>query len=58
MSEKTVVETIYGKYSKYEIVKDSPMLGSPKFYVRKDGKPYRGSFSSLAAAVEVARKEG
>ena len=56
MGSKTVVETIYGKYSKFEIVKDSGVM-STKFYVRKDGKPHRGSFSSLAAAVEAAKKE-
>ncbi len=56
MGDKTVVETIYGKYSKFEIVKDSGLI-STKFYIRKDGKPHRGSFSSLAAAVEAARRE-
>ena len=57
MGTKTIVETIYGKYSKFEIVKDSGLLGSPKFYIRKDGHAHRGSFSSLAAAVAAAKKE-
>ncbi|MBV5273972.1 MAG: hypothetical protein JZU52_10115 [Lamprocystis purpurea] len=59
MSEHEVVETIYGKYSKYEIVKESGgVFGSPKFYIRKDGKPFKGSYSSLAAAVDAAKREG
>jgi len=61
MSDKPVVETVYGKYSKFEVVKDSGTF-STKFYVHKDGKPHRGSFSSLADAVraaqEDARKQG
>ena len=55
---KQVVETIHGKYSKFEIVKETSTFGSPKFYIRKNGKAHRGSFSSLAAAVAAARKEG
>lgn len=57
MSDKPVIETIYGKYHKFEIVKDSGVL-TTKFYVRKDGKPYKGSYSSLASAVEAAKREG
>lgn len=52
MAEAKVVETIYGKYHKYEIVKKGR-----EFFIRKDGRPHRGSFSSLSAAVEAARKE-
>lgn len=58
MADEQIVETVYGKYSKYEIVKKSSLLGSPKFYIRKNGKPHRGPFSSLKAAVETAQKEG
>lgn len=58
MAEKQVVETVYGKYSKFEIVKQSSFLGSPKFYIYKDGKYHRGSFSSLRDAVEAAKNEG
>lgn len=59
MSNKVVVETVHGKYSKYEIVKDAGgIFSSPKFYVWKDGKPFKGSYSSLAAAVEAAKKAG
>lgn len=57
MASKEVVETIYGRYSKYEITETSSFTGT-SFYIYKDGKPYRGSFSTLAAAVEAARSEG
>ncbi|GGN60398.1 hypothetical protein GCM10011349_41900 [Novosphingobium indicum] len=53
---KTVVETIYGKYSKYEIVKDSGTF-STSIYLYKDGK-HDGSYSSVAAAVEAAKRKG
>jgi len=59
MSNNTVVETIYGKYHKFEIVKDSGgVFGSVKFYIRKDGKSFKGSYSRLADAVEAAKSEG
>lgn len=57
MSDRTIVETIYGKYHKHEIVKDSRLFGVT-FYIWRDGKPYRGSYSSLKAAVEAAQREG
>lgn len=54
-----VIETIYGKYHKYEIVKESGgVFGSPKFYIYKDGEYHRGSYSSLRDAVAAAEKEG
>ena len=59
MSDYTVVETIYGKYHKFEIIKDSGgVFGSVKFYIHKDGKPFKGSYSSLANAVQAARDAG
>jgi len=58
MADKNLVETIYGKYHKFEIVKDSGgVFGSIKFYLHKDGKPFKGSYSSLADAVEAANEE-
>jgi len=58
MSEYEVVETIYGKYSKYEVVKESSVLGSPKFYVRKDGKSHRGGRSpALARQLRPQRRK-
>ena len=57
MSQKQTIETIYGKYNKFEIVKDSGgVFGSPKFYIRKDGEAYKGGYTSLAAAVEAAKE--
>jgi len=56
MASRKVVETIYGKYSKYEIVRKSGVF-STKFYVRKDGDVVSGTFSSLKAAVEWAKSK-
>ena len=56
MSDKPVIETIYGKYHKYEVVKDSGVF-STTFYVRKDGESFKGPYSSLARAVEVAKEQ-
>jgi hypothetical protein len=43
-----VAETIYGKYSKYEIVGDlGDLLTSTSFYIHKDGTYRRGFFASL-----------
>ena len=53
---RTVVETVYGKYSKYEIVRDSGMF-STSVYLLKDGKP-AGSYSSVEAAVAAAKSKG
>lgn len=51
--KKEVVETMYGKYNKWEVMKDPVgLFGSRKFYAYKDDKPYRYSFLSLLDAVE------
>jgi len=55
MGRKTVVETFYGKVSKYEVIKDTGTF-STDFYVHKDGK-HDGAYSSLEAAVAAARKK-
>lgn len=52
---KTVIETFYGKFHKFDVVRDSGIF-STNFYVLKDGKPYE-SFSSLSAAVKFAKKK-
>lgn len=58
MSDWQVVETFYGKYHKFEVLKKTGGIILPtEFYVHKDGKPYRGSYRSLRDAVEVAKKE-
>ena len=58
MGDKTVVETIYGKHHKFEVMKESAIIGSTKYHIYRDGKYHRGSFSSLSDAVEVAKREG
>ena len=55
---KEVVETIYGKYYKYEVIKETRTLSSPKYYIRCSDGSTSGSFSSLAKAVEWAREKG
>jgi hypothetical protein len=55
MAQKKVVETVYGKYSKYEIVRKSKHF-STRFNVYKDGS-YETSFKSLKAAVKWAEKK-
>ena len=58
MSSKNVVEVIYGKYHKYEIVKTSGgMFSSSGFAIYRDGEFYK-KFETLSRAVEVAKKEG
>lgn len=53
---KTVVETVYGKYSKYEIVKVSSTF-STEIQLFKDGK-FISSYRSVEDAVEAARRKG
>ncbi len=59
MSEHKVVETIYGKYSKYEIVKNAGgVFSSSTFAIYKDGSIFKSGYSSLSDAVEAAKKLG
>lgn len=54
-----VVETIYGKHSKYEIyVLPGGLLSSTSYMVYRNGSFFKGSYSSLSAAVEAARRAG
>ena len=54
-----IVETIYGKHSKYEIMQvPGGLLSSTSYVIYRNGSYDRGSFSSLAAAVQAARKDG
>ena len=55
MSKGTVVETIYGKVSKYEIVRKS-IFGGFEFYIYKDGQYWAGTFPTLSAAVDYVKK--
>jgi len=53
---KTLVETVYGKYAKYEIIRNSRPF-STKIELHKDGK-YLASYSSVEKAVAAAKKKG
>lgn len=58
MAKGEVIETVYGKYSKYDVVKEpGGVFSGPKFYIYKDGKYHRGSFSSLRDAVDAANRD-
>lgn len=55
----TVMETIYGKYHKYEIRKsEGGVFSSPSFHIYRDGSLWSSRFSSLAEAVEAAKAAG
>ena len=59
MSKEEVVDTVRGKYHKYEVVKKpGGVFSSTKFYVHKDGKPFKGPYDSLADAYEAAKNAG
>ena len=55
---KEVVEVIYGKVHKYEVIRDKGLVFETKFYVHRDGNSFKGPYSSLAKAVEVAKQAG
>ena len=52
-----VVETIYGRRSVFEVVKNKGFI-STDFTVFKDGKRWKGAYKDLSKAVEVAKNEG
>lgn len=51
MSKKPI-ETIYGKRSKLEIYEVPKIFGGKEFIIYKDGSHWKGTFDSLAKAVE------
>ena len=53
MPDKDIVETIFGKRHKYEIVRSKGW--STNFSIHRDGSYWKGTYDSLARAVEVAR---
>ncbi|MFV0410743.1 MAG: hypothetical protein ACK5LJ_13940 [Paracoccus sp. (in: a-proteobacteria)] len=53
---KTLIETVYGKYSKYEVFRSSGTF-STDIYLYKDGKNI-GKYSSVEAAVKAAKDKG
>lgn len=55
----TIIETIFGKRHKYEIRKsEGGFLSSSTFSIYRDGSHWKGSYDSLARAVEVAKAAG
>ena len=58
MSDDTVVETVYGKHHKYEIVKKpGGVFSSTEYVIRRDGKHFKGPYKSLSDAVETAKEQ-
>jgi len=55
---KKLVETIYGKRSKFEVYETAKMFGGKEFILYKDGSYWKGTFDSLAKAVQRAKDEG
>jgi hypothetical protein len=58
MSKKEVVEIVYGKRHKYEIMKSGGIIASTSFSIHRDGAFWKGSYDSLARAVQVAKDAG
>ena len=54
---KEVVDTIYGKHYKYEVIQETSSLGSPTYRVHCSDGTYSGTFSSRSAAVEWANEK-
>lgn len=57
MSKGKILETIYGRYSKYEIFRRATFMGY-EFYIYKDGEYWTGTFPSLKAAVQYVKAKG
>ena len=55
MSDK-VIEVVHGKHHKFEIIRKSSTF-STEYYIRRDGKPFKGPYSRLDTAVEAAEEE-
>ena len=55
---KKLIETVYGKRSKFEIYEVPKPFGGKEFIIHKDGDYWKGVFDSLAKAVERAKAEG
>ncbi len=50
-----LVEVVYSKRNRYEVRRTETFLGH-EFWIYLDGKPHRGTFSSLPAALACAQK--
>ena len=52
-----IVETIHGRYSKFEIYRESGgFLSSTTFIIYRDGKYWKGTYSTLKAAVQAIER--
>ena len=58
MAKGDVKEVIYGKHAKYEVRESTMVTFNRAYVIYKDGKYWKGSYDSLARAVEVARDAG
>lgn len=52
---RKLIETLYGKRSKYEIYRSETLL-SHEFVIYRDGDYWKGTYDSLAKAVDAAKK--
>ena len=58
MADKEHMVTVHGKHHTFQVVKDrGGPFSATKYYVRRDDRPHRGSFSSLADAVRAAHED-
>jgi hypothetical protein len=57
VSENEIVDTIYGKHNRYDVVRVKRALQPTHYIIRKNGEYHRGTFSRLDAAVEAARSD-
>ena len=55
---KELVEVIFGKRSKFEVYKVPQSFGGAEFIIHKDGSYWKGTFDSLAKAIQRAKDEG
>lgn len=55
MAKQELVETIFGKRHKYEIIREPGW--TTKFYIYKDGAKHGGWFDDLRVAVKKAKEE-
>lgn len=59
MVSKNVIETIFGRSHKFEIVKNpGSFFSDASWDIYRDGEHFRGPFSRLDEAVARAKEEG
>lgn len=57
MTDRKVIETVYGKHHKYEVVRVDRTF-STDIVLYRDGEYWKGTYSTVAAAIEAAKKAG